>query len=83
MAFGNVGRLAALSIGVAALFSNSAYAQTIQEAEPTYDASLRVAKPLPAKPLSGPVVPPLKNLLHLFLIFSVCGLGCERMVLRC
>ncbi|MCG4273159.1 carbohydrate porin [Acetobacter senegalensis] len=61
MAFGNVGRLAALSIGVAALFSNSAYAQTIQEAEPTYDASLRVAKPLPAKPLSGPVVPPFEK----------------------
>ncbi|MFT8918669.1 MAG: hypothetical protein ABF887_03690, partial [Gluconobacter oxydans] len=61
MTSGFVRRPAALLIGIAALSCGSAYAQTIQEAEPTYDASVRVAKPLPATPLSGPVVPPFEN----------------------
>ncbi|MBF0861559.1 carbohydrate porin [Gluconobacter kanchanaburiensis] len=61
MISGSVRYSAALLIGSAALFCGSAYAQTIQEAEPTYDASVRVAKPLPATPLNGPVVPPFEN----------------------
>lgn len=56
-----VKRPPAFLIGIAALLCHSTHAQTIQQAEPSYDASVRVAKPLPAKPLSGPVVPPFEN----------------------
>lgn len=56
-----VKRPPAFLIGIAVLLCHSTHAQTIQQAEPSYDASVRVAKPLPAKPLSGPVVPPFEN----------------------